>query len=160
MLIGILSDSHDHADRMERAVQRLLQENVTVLIHCGDLCGPAMLKLFPDRPAYFVLGNNDWPEDFAELEPGKELTCLGNGGIITLMGKTIAITHGHLPDVTQQLLAQQPDYLLSGHTHQREDRLIGPTRKLNPGALTRAREYTVAVLNLLTGTVRSLVLAK
>ena len=58
------------------------------------------------------------------------------------------MTHGHLYKVHQQLLASQPDYLLTGHSHVAADSREGTTRLINPGALHRARPYTVALLNL------------
>jgi predicted phosphodiesterase len=48
----------------------------------------------------------------------------------------------------RRLLVARPDYLLSGHSHYPADRRDGPTRRINPGALHRADEYTVALLGL------------
>jgi predicted phosphodiesterase len=48
----------------------------------------------------------------------------------------------------RRLLAAQPDYLLSGHSHIASDARTGPTRRINPGALHRAAEFTVALLDL------------
>ena len=45
------------------------------------------------------------------------------------------------------LNAQEHDYLLHGHTHVRRDERVGKVRIINPGALHRAREKTVAVLD-------------
>jgi predicted phosphodiesterase len=46
------------------------------------------------------------------------------------------------------LAAQEHDYLLHGHTHVRRDERVGKTRVINPGALHRAAEKTVALLDL------------
>ncbi len=48
------------------------------------------------------------------------------------------------------LSEQKHDYLLQGHTHVRHDERIGKTRVINPGALHRAREKTVALLDTAT----------
>ena len=48
------------------------------------------------------------------------------------------------------LMESQPQYLFSGHSHIRGDWLEGPTRRINPGALHRAEEFTVALLDLNT----------
>ncbi|MEM7393289.1 MAG: metallophosphoesterase family protein, partial [Verrucomicrobiota bacterium] len=42
------------------------------------------------------------------------------------------------------------DYVLTGHTHVLEDRTERKTRVINPGAVYRAAENTVAVLDLET----------
>ncbi len=74
--------------------------------------------------------------------------CLGWGGAVTLAGKSVALVHGHMRTDVRRLLADRPDYLLSGHFHLTFDRRDGPTRRINPGALHDADEYTVALLDL------------
>ena len=73
---------------------------------------------------------------------------LGWGGEISLAEKRIAVAHGHLHIDLRPLLAAEPDYLFSGHSHLTDDQRVGPTRRINPGALHRARVYTVALLDL------------
>jgi predicted phosphodiesterase len=53
-------------------------------------------------------------------------------------------------------LIAEPDYLFTGHTHVAHDRYEGKTRLINPGALTRASRFTVALLNLETDELTSL----
>ncbi|HMP01790.1 MAG TPA: YfcE family phosphodiesterase [Gemmatales bacterium] len=164
MLIGLLSDTHDHQARTERAVQLLVDAGAEIFIHCGDLTGPRIVHACSVRPCYFVFGNNDvWgPGDQASadtlrnaaLEAGA--TCLDWGGIVTLDGKSLAVTHGHLASEERHLLAHRPDYLLSGHTHVRHDHRASGVRLINPGALHRASEHTVALLDLATDELRFL----
>ena len=54
----------------------------------------------------------------------------------------------------QPLLDAKPHYMLSGHSHTAEQWQEGGTRRINPGALYRADEYTVGVLDLETDEVR------
>src|SRR5205814_5224012 len=82
--------------------------------------------------------------------------CLGWGGEVTLAGKRVAVTHGHMHTDVRRLLAARPDYLLSGHSHHADDRRDGPTRRINPGALHRADQFTVALLDLESDEVRFL----
>jgi predicted phosphodiesterase len=56
----------------------------------------------------------------------------------------------------RRLLAARPDYLLTGHSHLAGDRRDGPTRRINPGALHEADEFSVALLDLETDIVRFL----
>lgn len=151
MLIGIVSDTHDRLDRTIRAVDLFLAEGVTALIHCGDLTGPEIVHACGVLPSYYVLGNND--HDERGLRAAIEAvggSFLGFGGELLLGGKRIAVTHGDRPTEFRRLLRSIPDYLLFGHTHQALDERDGPTRQINPGALHRARSWTVALLDLAT----------
>lgn len=158
MLLGILSDTHDHPNRTRRAVGLLRQAGAEALVHCGDLTTPEIVRALAGLPSWFVFGNNDvWGrgdvESAEKLQAAAEesgVGCLEWGGVIELAGKRLAVTHGHLGGEERQLLATQPDYFLSGHTHIRQDRRRGGTRLINPGALHRVAEFTVATLNLVT----------
>ena len=76
--------------------------------------------------------------------------CLRYGGEVELDGKRIAITHGHMRTDVRRLLTAHPDYLLTGHSHIRQDWRDGETRRINPGGLHDADEFSVALLDLET----------
>jgi putative phosphoesterase len=158
MRIGIISDTHDRLERTIAAVELLRAEGAEALIHCGDLTGVEIVAVCSLRPCYFVFGNNDAdnvPALRAAIEEAAGV-CLGWGGEVTLAGKRIAVTHGHMNKDIRQLLAARPDYLFSGHSHVASDSRTGSTRRINPGALHRATEYTVAILDLMTDDLRFL----
>ena len=153
MLVGIISDTHDQAARTSLAVQKLITAGVDALFHCGDLVEPEMTACFTALPFYFVFGNNDeyYASEIREaIAQAPEAICLEWGDTVELSGKRIAITHGHLNSEMDRLLDANPDYLLTGHTHIASDVKSGATRHINPGALHRARRYSVATLNLAT----------
>jgi putative phosphoesterase len=159
VLLGILSDTHDHLPRTRRAVATLRDRGARHLVHCGDLTGPDVVYLCAasDLPCAYVLGNNE--DQFVALERAiadTGGTFLGWGGEIELAGRRIAVTHGHLAPEMRRLIASRPDYLLYGHTHVRFDDEEPVGRRINPGALHRADEHTVALLDLETGTLRFL----
>lgn len=77
-----------------------------------------------------------------------EGVCLEFGGLIELAGKRIGVTHGHRPGEFRKLVSDAPDYLLYGHLHICLDERHGKTRQINPGALHRSSEWTVALLDL------------
>lgn len=152
MRIGILSDSHGKHERTAAAVELLVDQGAEVLIHLGDLCSDAVvdaLVLGPSGPpVHIVYGNCDT----RFVETGRYAASLGIvvdewEGRLDADGKTVAYTHGHLIDVMQKAVADGADYLLHGHTHETRDERVGETRIINPGALQRARRYTVAVLD-------------
>ena len=149
MLIGILSDTHNRLDRTIAAVAILQNAGAEALIHCGDLTGPDIVHACGILPATFVLGNNDFDVPIlkrAVADVGG--TFLGEGGVVTLAGKRLAVTHGHMTKDVRSLLAANPDYLFYGHSHLADDSRSGSIRQINPGALHRADEYTVALLDL------------
>lgn len=153
MKIGILSDTHDELARTQRAVKMLRDAGATALIHCGDFIASPILTACATLPLWFVFGNND-SDSVPCLQRAAEecgAACLGWGGIVEFSGKRIAVTHGHMSTDVRRLLAAQPDYLLTGHSHIPDDSRVGSVRRINPGALHRADEYTVGMLDLDTG---------
>ena len=74
--------------------------------------------------------------------------CLGWGGEFTASKKRVAVVHGHLTKDLRPLLEAQPDYLLSEHSHEARDWRDGQTRRINPGALHRSDELSVAILDV------------
>ena len=149
MIVGILSDTHDRAEAMNAAVQLLRGRGAEFFIHCGDVGSPHMLDALAGLRAAFVFGNNDWDRaDLQRYARDLQITCLGAFGELELGGKTFAILHGDDLRARQRILTEQRhDYLLQGHTHMSHDQRIGRTRLINPGALHRAREKTVALLD-------------
>ena len=61
MKIAVFSDTHDNIWKLELALG--LMKNADVLIHCGDLCSPFVMKRLgeasKDRPVHVVWGNNE-----------------------------------------------------------------------------------------------------
>lgn len=152
MRIGILSDTHNEIELTRQAVALLCREGAQALIHCGDLTGTEIVAACAALPCYYVFGNND-ADNIPALKGAMEAvaaTCLDWAGIIVVDGKRIAITHGHMHTDVRRMLAVEPDYLLTGHSHSPSDRREGPVRRINPGALHRTEKATVAILDLAT----------
>ena len=73
MKIGVMSDTHDNVLKLESACEQL--QDVSAVIHCGDLCSPFiasrvtastapfMIRRLGERlvdvPLHLVWGNND-----------------------------------------------------------------------------------------------------
>jgi predicted phosphodiesterase len=55
--------------------------------------------------------------------------------------------HGDDREAYVAALQASPAYLCHGHTHCVTDQRIGGTRIINPGALQRAAQYSVALLD-------------
>lgn len=154
MKIGILSDTHGHTQRTRQAALQLKARGVETVIHCGDIGSQAVLialiEVFapPALPVHAVFGNVDH-EDYV----GGGIELHGRFADLELGGKRFAVVHGDDGGrLLAQLAAQCFDYLLTGHTHSREDRRAGRTRVINPGALQRTLHPGVAVLDTDTDT--------
>lgn len=154
--IGLLSDSHGRAATTRHAVQTLLDQGADVLLHLGDVGTVEVIDaLAAHAPgqgrqieAHVVFGNTDW--DAAAL--GDYARDLGIAvdhplGRLALRGGALVFCHGHVAADMQRALAEGARYLCHGHTHRALDQRAGPTRVINPGALFRASEYTVALLD-------------
>lgn len=158
--IGIISDTHNQAERTRSAVELFQKEGADLLIHCGDFTNAEIVNICAVMPFYFVFGNNDCDTDLEWAAEQAGAFCLGWGGELTVGDKRIAVTHGHLTSELRPLLESQPDYLLSGHSHMPDDSQSGVTRRINPGALFRARDYSVALLDVETDNLRFLEVAR
>jgi len=161
VLIGILSDTHDRVDAMAAGMALLRQAGAQFFVHCGDVGSERVLDHLAGLPSAFVFGNTDW--DRATLARYAEqigVACHGTLADLELGGKKVAVTHGDDFKIKQRILAERRhDYLLQGHTHVRGDERVGTVRVINPGALQRAREKTVALLNTETGALRFLIVS-
>ncbi len=153
MLLGILSDTHDEIVRTRHTLDVLRAAQVDAIVHCGDLTGPEILAACSVLPSYFTFGNHD-ADRVPELKQAAETTgaiCLEWGGGVELHGRRVGITHGHMDIDVHRVMASRPDYLLFAHLHFPIDTHDGVVRRINPGALSRADECTIAVLNLESG---------
>ena len=156
--IGLLSDSHGRAATTQRAVRLLLDKQVDLLLHLGDVGTvdviDALIEQIDEAGAlepkvHAVFGNCDWDADsMARYADSLGVSVDHPVGRLTIDGKTLVFQHGHQEAAMDQALAEGVDYLCHGHTHRQRDEKVGPTRVINPGALFRAAEYTVAVLDV------------
>jgi putative phosphoesterase len=158
MLLGILSDTHDQVARTRRAVDLLRDHGASALVHCGDLTGRQILTVCAVLPCHFVFGNHDCDNVSLLRSAARDLgvVCLEWEGVVELAGKKVGVVHGHLRSDLRRVLECGPDYVLSGHSHIAADRREGLIRRINPGALHEADEYSVALLNLATDAVEFL----
>ncbi|MCO6436805.1 MAG: metallophosphoesterase family protein [Phycisphaerae bacterium] len=150
MLIGILSDSHGHYERVRRAMELFDRLSIEHIVHCGDVGGPAVFDEMVGRDCTFVWGNTDEPSMITPaylkavgLRPPKSVPAR-----VDLEGKRIAVFHGHEPGFESAPRQLDVDYIFHGHTHRASDTRFNGVRLINPGALCRASRYTVAVLDL------------
>jgi putative phosphoesterase len=151
--IGIMSDTHDRLDAVEKAIDLFNREKVEHVLHAGDLVSPFVAPKFAKLKAklYIVWGNNDGDKEFIRVKFGEiGITPLGNFATLELDGKKIALLHGTHEEIVGALLRSGTfDVVVRGHNHRAEIR-EGKTLLINPGEVCGylTGRQTVAILNL------------
>lgn len=129
MKILVFSDTHGDSVRMKRVI--MSHSDAEVVIHCGDGENEVeyLKREFPNKAFLNVKGNCDWGSD---TPPTLE---------ITLEGKKIFATHGHLYQVKMGLQnlyyagkEKNADIVLYGHTHIASNEYIDGMYVINPGS--------------------------
>lgn len=136
MIIGIISDTHDRLPLIERAVERLKEERVKLVIHAGDYVSPFTAKPYAelDVPMIGVFGNNCAMTDALKrvyAEVGADLR--GYFAEIEEDGLRIALTHGHLKSEMDKAMSGDYDVVVTGHIHRAAVREENGILVINPG---------------------------
>ncbi len=138
MLIGLMSDTHDRLPLVRAAVTEMNDRAVSLVLHAGDFVAPFVIRELHTLEAPFigVLGNNDGDpvllrQKISEKE-GFEIR--GLFAVTTLDGRSMAVLHGHEPELLEALIrGNNFDLIVHGHSHQRGSVQVGKTRVVNPG---------------------------
>jgi len=138
MLIGLIADTHDNLPMVDRAVKRLNEENVELVLHAGDYVAAFVIPRFKELKAKLigVFGNNDGDHELLRkrFSENKRLELRGNFAEITADGLRIALLHGGDVELLEALIDQERfDVVVHGHTHVAEIHRKGKTLVVNPG---------------------------
>src|SRR5579862_4808969 len=130
--LGILSDTHDHLDRIAKGVALLQGKGAEGLLHLGDFVAPFAMKLVLkfNGPMYMIFGNNDGEKRglkklFPELKDGPCVFEIG--------GRKLGVAHS-----VEEIPAdyrKSCDGVFYGHSHKRVHipGTEGQALELNPG---------------------------
>lgn len=130
MRILVTSDTHGDFFSLNQAINE--QKSAEIIIHCGDSKDEVqrIKELYKDKAVYAVKGNCDF------------CSPLNNTELITIEGKKIFITHGHLYNAKMTLYnlccaarEQDADIVVFGHTHNALNEYDDGLYILNPGSL-------------------------
>lgn len=147
-IIGIISDTHDNLPNVRIATKIFNDNDVSLVIHCGDFVAPFTLSAFKDLkcPLVGVFGNCDGDIDFLLTQAENYNFAIHHPPHkLEFDSKHILISHKPIrPE-------QDTDILLYGHTHKSEinyDEVL----VINPGEASGwlFNCPTVAILNLKT----------
>lgn len=149
MIIGILSDTHDDMAAIKKAVEIFNAENVSRVVHAGDIVSPFTFEAFRELQCGMcgVFGNNDG--DRLLIRQKSEGTFSPQPLFLTLHGRRIVVVHE--PDLVNALAdSGHFDLVVYGHTHRSDLRKVKDTLIINPGKTARLHkgESSVALIDL------------
>jgi putative phosphoesterase len=160
MKLGIIADTHDRLPYIDKAVQKLNQEKVDLVLHAGDYSAPFVASHFEPLRAQMigVFGNND--AEKALLKQNFDAIgaqILGRFAEVKAGGLKIALLHGEEAGLLESLINTGAyDVVLHGHTHQAGTSRHGKTLVVNPGEVCGylSEHATFALLDTETMDVR------
>ena len=151
MKIGLIADTHDNLEAIDKAIEVLNEKNVEHVLHAGDLISPFSAVKFGDLEAdlHYVWGNNDGDRmavisKFEDLDLG----TYGDFGSFRFDGVRIALLHGVNEGIVEALAeSKKYDVVVRGHTHERKvkkDPFV-----VNPGTVSGyvSDEKTMGILD-------------
>ncbi|MSR67354.1 hypothetical protein EXS65_00805 [Candidatus Peribacteria bacterium] len=105
MLLGILSDTHERLENIEKAKKIFTERGVMQVVHLGDYCAGPSIRAMKGMKVIGILGNNDGDvlriqKNFQEI--GGEFKwafC-----VLELDGLKIACYHGTERPITEALI--------------------------------------------------------
>lgn len=157
MLIGIVSDTHDRLEAIDRVVERLNDAGVELVLHAGDFVSPFVLpRLFAlNAPVVGVFGNNDGDRTLLLRRAGERehFRLCREYEVLEAGGKRILLAHGADAELLDRIAATGCfDLVVRGHTHRAGVTWQGRTLVVNPGEVCGyiAGRSTIAVLDTKT----------
>lgn len=137
MLLGIVSDTHEHIANIEKVKTLFAKRGVEQIIHLGDYCAGPSVRAFKGTKIIGIYGNNDG--DFLRIE--KNFREIGGDFrwefcVLTFDDIRFACYHGTVPEITDALIrCKTYDVVLCGHTHEPRHETIDGVIVLNPGSV-------------------------
>ncbi len=152
--VGIMADTHDRLQMIDKAVEALNGEEVDLVLHAGDYVAPfAVSHLKPLKAKLIgVFGNNDGDKNLLRKkfnEIGAKI--YGKFAEITADSLKIAMIHGEEEALLKALVSSNYyDVVIHGHTHKAETYTVGKTLVINPGEVCGylTGKSTIAILDL------------
>jgi len=153
MIVGIISDTHDHLPLLDEAVKKLNEEKAELVLHAGDYVAPFVVPHFKPLKANLigVFGNNDGDKELLKkrfTELGAEIR--GKFAEVIVNGLRIALLHGDEVELLRSLIdVASYDVIIHGHTHEAKTYRKGKTLIINPGEVCGylSKKPSIAILN-------------
>ena len=132
MILGLMSDTHDRLDRIDKAVEFFNSQKLNYVLHAGDYIAPFTVKVLSrlNMPMIGVFGNNDG-EKKGLLEKFKGFADVYESPhFFELKGYKIALMHApyRLDDYSKSCRL-----VVYGHTHKTDIKIVNECVIVNPG---------------------------
>jgi hypothetical protein len=140
MKIAIFSDTHDNLENIKRALEIVKEDEIDILIHCGDICAPYTLLFLGENfkgEIHYCFGNVDG-DRFLMLQETKDNPKIHHHGQVLgeLEINKRKIAFQHYPQIARVLAkTQKYDAVFYGHDHKKHQEKIKKTLLVNPGNL-------------------------
>lgn len=135
MLIGIISDTHDHVPHIKKAVEIFKERKADLVLHAGDYCSPFTIPHFKALNLQGIFGNNDGDKYLLMSKFSETGGVLkGDFMLVEVGGLKIAVYHGTYSEITHSLIdSGRYNVVITGHTHEMVNEVSGGTVVINPG---------------------------
>jgi putative phosphoesterase len=153
MLVGLIADTHDYLPMVDKAIKKLNDEDVSLVLHAGDYVAPFVIPRFKALKAKLigVFGNNDGDRELLRKRFSENnFDIRWNFAEISVDNVKIALLHGSEEELLKSLIKSESfNIIVHGHTHKAEVYSKGKTLIVNPGEACGylTGKSTIAVLN-------------
>ncbi len=135
-LIGIISDTHDNLDAIDKAINLFNLKGVSLVIHAGDYIAPFAIARFSKLNAKLVgvFGNNDGEKTGLQNKASDFGSKIEDIFEPTYNGRKIAVYHGTIKAVFDALVkSRNYDIVIRGHDHKAYTKTLSGVLVINPG---------------------------
>lgn len=135
--VAIMSDSHDQINNLEKALIQIRESRAEMLLHCGDLCAPFVVKRLAEAfsgAIHIVFGNNDGDGRLLQTVAAQYAHVQLHGIYVELTFANRQIAMIHYPEPARRIAQSgQFDLVCYGHNHLQNFEQIGAGFLINPG---------------------------
>lgn len=136
MRIAVLSDTHDNVWKLAVAMPHLAAADV--ILHCGDLCSPFVVKQLAEgvgeTPLHIVWGNNDGDKMLLKAVANNSANFHIHAEFASLQFDGIKVAMTHYPEIGKALsMSSEFDLVCYGHDHTAHLEKKEGVTLLNPG---------------------------
>ena len=136
MILGVVSDTHNHLSNVEKIIDIFNEKNVDKVIHTGDITQARTLSRFSrlNCPLIGVYGNNDLEEKgLKDIARQNGFNFYNPPFLLKISNKKIVIFHE--PEEIESFLKKDSSIqlIIHGHTHRYRNEKIRKVKVINPG---------------------------
>lgn len=144
MRVALISDIHDCVSHLHLALEQARKSGCSHLLCMGDMVSSDTFRTLCEAwtgELHVVFGNNEYEREtfhhLAALFP--HVSLYGDEGHLRLDGRSLYMTH--LPRTAMRQTQAGHDAIFFGHTHEREQLMLGKTLIVNPGEILGRRSH-------------------